>query len=300
MEESDYIWLNGKLVDWNDANTHILSHSLHYGLSVFEGLRFYETKKGPAIFRLNDHTIRLLDGIKNALMEFIYTKNEINSAIETLVKKNQLKSGYIRPHAYYGYGKMGLYPKGASVNLSISCWPWGSYLGEAPIKVKISKYKRIHPDTTNIHCKFGGHYVNSILAANDARSSGFDESILLDHNGNIAEGPAENFFIVKDKTLFTPKTDFIIKGITRDTILQIANDLGINTKETDLSPKDVYNANEAFFSGTAAEITSIKSIDNTRISNAPGEITSKIKQTYLDIVHGKIEKYNHWLTYIKK
>lgn len=300
MEETKFIWMDGKLVPWKDAKVHVLTHTLHYGLGVFEGIRFYETPKGPAVFRLKDHIKRLFDGAGKAFMKIPYTEEQINEAILKTVKENVVKTGYIRPIFFYGYGKMGLDPHGAPVNCSIAVWPWDPYLGEDAVKVKISTFMRLHPKTTKAECKICGHYVNSIFASCEAKAEGYEEALLLDYQGNIAEGPGENLFIVKDGKLLTPKLGNILHGITRKSIIQIAKDEGIEVEETTLTPEDMKNADEAFFTGTAAEVSPIKSLDGQKIGDsAPGPITAKIKEKFLDIVHGKEPKYDDWLTYVK-
>jgi len=231
MDQTKYIWVNGKLIRWKKARTHILTHALHYGGGVFEGARVYETPRGPAVFRLKEHTDRLFYSAKALSMEIPYSKEEINQAIVYTVKKNKLKEGYIRPIAYFGYGKMGLNPAGAPVDVAIACWPWGKYLSDKPIDVKISKYIRIHPKSGITDAKISGHYVNSIMAVNELAGTKFHEALFLDFKGNIAEGPGENFFIVKKGVVYTPTLGTILKGITRDSIFKIADYLGIRTKE---------------------------------------------------------------------
>ena len=215
MDEVDKIWMDGKLVPWKDAKVHVLTHTLHYGLGVFEGIRFYETPKGPAVFRLKEHVDRLFDGAEKSFMKVPFSKEEISKAILETIKVNGTKAGYIRPIFFYGYGKMGLDPHGAPVNCSIAIWPWGSYLGDEAVKVKTSSFMRIHPKTTHAECKICGHYVNSIFASCEAKAEGYQEALLLDYEGNIAEGPGENFFIVKDGKILTPKLGNILQGITR-------------------------------------------------------------------------------------
>ena len=300
MEEVDKIWMDGKLVPWKDAKIHVLSHTLHYGLGVFEGIRFYETPKGPAVFRLKAHVDRLFDGAKKSFMKVPYSKEEISKAILETIKVNGTKAGYIRPIFFYGYGKMGLDPHGAPVNASIAIWPWGSYLGDEAVKVKTSSFMRIHPKTTHAASKICGHYVNSIFASCEAKAEGYQEALLLDYEGNIAEGPGENFFIIKDGKLLTPKLGNILEGITRKSIIQLAKDEGIEVEETTLTPEDMKNADEAFFTGTAAEVSPIASLDDKQIGEkAPGPITAKIKEKFLDIVHGKNPKYEDWLSYVE-
>lgn len=298
MEETKYIWMDGKFVDWKDAKIHVLTHTLHYGLGVFEGIRFYDTPKGPAVFRLQDHTRRLFNGAKRCYMQVPFSEGEINKAICETIKKNSISAGYIRPIFYYGYGKMGLDPHGAPVNASIAVWPWGAYLGENAVKVMTSKFMRIHPDTTHADCKISGHYVNSIFASCEAKEKGFQEAILLDWKSNVAEGPGENIFVVKNNKLITPKLGNILQGITRKSIIEMAIDEGIEVDEIDVKVKDIYDADESFFTGTAAELTAIESLDGKKIGKeAPGPITKKLKALFMDVVKGKNKKYDSWLTY---
>lgn len=300
MKETEFIWMDGKFVKWKDAKIHVLCHSLHYGLGVFEGIRFYETDKGPAVFRLKDHTKRLFDGANKAMMKVPYSEGEINKAILDTIRKNKITNGYIRPIFFYGYRKMGLDPHGAPVNCSIAVWPWGSYLGEEAVKVMTSTFTRIHPRSTHADCKFCGHYVNSILASCEAKEKGYNEALLLNAEGFIEEGPGENFYIVKDGKIITPPLGNILPGITRKSIIQIAKDEGIEVEEKNIKLDDVYNADEAFFTGTAAEVSAIASIDDKKIGEAPGPITTKLKRIYMDVVHGKNKKYEGWLSYVNK
>lgn len=298
MEETKFIWMDGKIVAWQDAKIHVLTHSLHYGSAVFEGIRFYDTPKGPAVFRLKEHVKRLFDSAKVFSMNIPYSEEQIEKAILETVRVNEIKSGYIRPLIYFGYGKMGLGLEGAPVNVSIAVWPWGSYLGEKPIRVGISDFLRIHPKSSHMHAKISGHYVNSILAGEGIKARGFDEALLLDYEGNIAEGPGENFFIVKNNVLITPKLGTILPGITRDSIIKIAKDQGIKVEEKTLTKKDIVDADESFFTGTAAEITVIESIDNIKMKSSPGEITKKLKEIYMNVVKGTNSVYDSWLSYV--
>ncbi len=300
MESTEFIWMDGKFVKWKDAKIHVLTHTLHYGLGVFEGIRFYKTDKGPAVFRLKDHTERLFNGAKKAMMKVPFTKEEINKVIIETVRKNNIRSGYIRPIFFYGYGKMGLDPHGAPVNVSIAVWPWGKYLGEGSVKVKTSSFTRIHPKSTHADCKFCGHYVNSILASCEVKEKGYNEALLLNAEGFVEEGPGENFYIVKNGKIITPPLGNILPGITRKSVVQIAKDQGIELEERNLKLDEVYEADEAFFTGTAAEVTGIELIDDKKIGNAPGPITKKLRDLFMDIVHGKNEKYKDWLTYVNE
>ncbi len=301
MEKTEKIWMDGKLVKWEDAKVHVLTHSLHYGSGVFEGIRFYETDKGPAIFRLHDHLARLFHSASTLEMKVPFSPKEMEKAIVETVKANSVKSGYIRPLVYYGYGKMGLYPHGtpgAPVNVSIAVWPWGAYLGHDAVKVKVSSFLRVHPRSFVADAKVCGSYVNSINASLEAKREGFDEALMLDYKNLVSEGPGENIFMVKNGKLCTPSLGSILPGITRNSILQIAKDEKIGTAEKDISLEELKGADEVFFTGTAAEVTAIKQIDTTTIGDGKaGPITGKLGKMYLDIVHGKNKKYEKWLTY---
>lgn len=300
MEKVDLIWMDGDFVPWDNAKVHVLSHTLHYGDGVFEGIRFYETEDGEtAIFRLDEHLKRLISSAAALQMTVKYSNNELENAIKELIKKNNIKSGYVRPLIFYGYGKMGLHPKGAKLNICIAVWPWISYLGETMITVKTSSNIRIHPKSTHTDAKICGHYSNSLLAHLEALNSGYDEGLLLDYEGNVAEGPVENIFAVINKTLVTPPENNILAGITRNTIIKIARDLDIPLQERKISLDEIKKADEIFFTGTASEITGIKQIDDDIIADGnEGEITKKLKTIYTDTVHGKIKSYLHWLTYV--
>ena len=295
--ETDYIWLDGAFLPWEEAKIHVISHALHYGSGVFEGTRFYNTENGPAIFRLQDHTKRLFYSARAIGLTIPFSEDEVNQATKETVRKNKVESGYIRPLAFFGEGKMGLRPQGAKEHLCIACWPWGKYLADRPIRVKISKYIRIHPKSLVADAKVTGHYVNSILAVQEVLPQGYDEAMLLDFEGNIAEGPGENFFLVKNGVLHTPKLGNILAGITRQTIITLANDLGIETVERTIRPEEIWEADEAFYTGTAAEVTPIGEVDDKKIGNGEeGEVTAKLKKAYFDAVTGKNEKYPEWIT----
>lgn len=300
MDITSFIWMNGSFVPWEDAKIHILTHTLHYGLGVFEGIRVYKTSKGPAIFRLQDHVKRLYYSASAMKMEVPWSEKAMNEAIVETVRKNKLEQGYIRPIIYFGYGKMGLNPKGAPVDASVSCWPWGKYLAEGAINVKIVKTIRLHPKSGVTDAKVTGHYFNSINAVLELAGTSYDEALLLDYKGNIAEGPGENFFMVKKGVILTPPLGTILKGITRDTVVKLARDLGYPVKEQLLKPKDILGADEAFFTGTAAEITPIGSIDDQIIAaGKEGSITSVLKNAFMGIVTGKDKKYEKYLTIVK-
>jgi len=296
---TEKIWLNGKMTAWQNANVHVLSHALHYGSGVFEGIRFYETSKGPAIFRLKEHVARLFYSAKTLQMKIPHSRAKVSEAIHKTVQINKIPSGYIRPLAFFDYGKMGLNPVGAPVSLAIACWPWGSYLGGKPIRVKTSKLIRLHPKSVVADAKVCGHYVNSILASLEIQKTKFDEALFLDHKGFVAEGPGENIFFLKNGVLHTPKLGSILAGITRDTVVQIAKDLGVKTKEGNYKLRDFYAADEVFFTGTAAEVQPIASIDNKKIKDGKaGKFTTELRKTFLAAVAGEIPKYERWLTRI--
>ena len=300
MQTTELIWKNGELVPWADAKIHVLSHTLHYGGGAFEGIRFYNTSQGPAIFRLNDHVDRLFSSASALKMSMPYSKETVIEAIKDVVRMNKLPSGYIRPIVFYGYSKMGVNPVGNPVELVIACWPWGAYLPHDSIDIKTSSYIRIHPDSTIVDAKLCGHYVNSILASLELQGTHYHEAIFLDSKGLITEGVGENFFMVKDNVIYTPRLGGILPGITRDTVIKLARKLNIKVIEADISLDDAYQADEAFFTGTAAEVTAIRSINDKPLGkNAVGNITAKIKKTYLELVQGKLKDFMDYLTTIE-
>ncbi|CAM5779752.1 branched-chain amino acid transaminase [Castellaniella caeni] len=295
------IWYDGKLVPWRDATTHVLTHSLHYGLSVFEGVRAYKTDHGTAIFRLEDHTRRLFNSAHIYQIKIPYTREAISEAQIEVVRRNELESCYIRPIVFYGSEKMGVSPKGASVHVAIAAWAWGAYLGEEALKqgirVKISSYARQHVNVTMPRAKIASTYANSILANAEAQDHGYDEAILLDTNGFVAEGSGENLFIVRDGVLYEPDIACALTGITRASIHQIADDLGLQVVSRRLTRDDLYIADEAFFTGTAAEVTPIREIDGRQIGvGERGPITAQLQKAFFDAVSGKTPKYHHWLS----
>ncbi len=304
IQESKYIWMNGKYVPWKEAKIHVLTHSLHYGSGVFEGIRCYNTVKGPAIFRLEDHLKRLYKSAKTCFMDIPYSLEELSEATKKLVKLNELKECYIRPIVYRGYGEMGLNPTGSPVEVVIATWTWGAYLGEESlkkgVKAKISSYTRIASSALPSGVKITGSYINSVFAKMEALQSGYDEAIMLDSRGFVAEGPGENIFIVKDSILYTPSEHAeILLGITRDSIIKIAEDFEIKVKEVDISKEMLYEADEAFFTGTAVEVVPICEIDGKKIGDGkPGVVTLKLQKEYLDITRGKKSEYQNWLTYV--
>jgi len=302
MTKTKYIWFNGKFVKWEKAKIHVLSHGLHYGSGVFEGIRCYKTSKGPAIFRLKEHLERFFYSASCLEMKIPFSKEKVEKAILKTIKINKVKECYIRPIAFFGYGKMGLNPIGAPVNLAIAVWPWPAYLGgEKPVTVKISKYQRLTPQSIIPEAKICGYYINSIFASLDSQKSGFDEALLLDAQGYVAEGPGENIFMVKNRQLSTPALGAILPGITRDSCKEIAKDLNLSVKEKLITPQEIKSADEVFFTGTAAEICPIGKIDETLINQGKiGEITKKIKDIYQRIVHGQEKKYLKWLTFVKE
>ena len=297
------IWYDGKMVPWRDATTHVLTHSLHYGLSVFEGLRAYKTARGTAIFRLKEHTDRFFNSAHIYMMKLPYDKATLMDAQRQVVRENNLESCYVRPIAFYGSEKMGVSPKGAQVHIAIAAWPWGAYLGadglEKGIRVKTSSFARHHVNVTMARAKIASTYANSILANMEAVDHGYDEGLLLDVDGFVAEGAGENLFIVKDGAIIEPEIASALTGITRNTIHRLAKDLGLELLTRRLTRDDVYIADEAFFTGTAAEVTPIRELDGRQIgAGRRGPITEKIQTAFFDIVNGRSEKYHDWLAYV--
>jgi branched-chain amino acid aminotransferase len=301
-DRDGFIWKDGALVPWRDATTHVLTHSLHYGMAVFEGVRAYRQPDGSAaIFRLADHTRRLLDSARIFLMDIPFSEAELNTAQCETVKANQLDSCYLRPLAFYGSEKMGVAARGNTVHVAIAAWPWGAYLGEEGltrgIRVKTSSFSRHHVNVTMCRAKASGNYINSILANQEATMNGYDEALLLDVNGYVAEGAGENLFIVKDGVLIEPEVTSGLMGITRRTVIQLAEDLGIPFRSRLMTRDDVYLADEAFFTGTAAEVTPVRELDDRPIGpGTRGPITEKLQKAFFDVVNGVNPKYQHWLT----
>jgi len=301
--DAKYIWLNGAFQPFNDSNVHLLSHTLHYGLGAFEGIRAYETEAGGAIFRLSEHTERLFDAAKKINITIPYSKEELEAVQKEAMTKNKLQEGYIRPIVFLGSESMGLRAKDlVSVNVAVACWEWPSYMDPEAKKKGISIIKSPYQQYENplySNNKIIGTYINSIMALHDALAKNADEAILLDKNGFISEGSGENLFIIKDSKLLTPKTDFCLNGITRQTVIQIASDLGIEVEEKNLIFDELVDADEAFFSGTAVEITPITKVDNSVIgSGSIGPISERLQSKYSEIVCGKDTTYSDWLTYI--
>ncbi|PIT10022.1 branched chain amino acid aminotransferase [Snodgrassella alvi] len=302
-DRDGFIWFNGNLVDWRNAQTHVLTHTLHYGMGVFEGVRAYEAQNGTAIFRLQDHTRRLFNSAKITGMHLPYTQEQINQAHIEVVKANKLASCYFRPMAFYGSNKLGVAPDQDDVQVIVAAWPWGAYLGEEGmqrgIRVQISSFTRHHPNITMIKAKANGNYMNSIMANTEATRNGYDEAIMLDSNGFVAEGSGENIFIINDGKLYTPALDAALDGITRRTVMAIAADMQLTLTEKRITRDEVYCADEVFFTGTAAEVTPIREVDGRVIGcGTRGSLTTEIQQRYFEIVHGKNAKYESWLTYI--
>ncbi|MGB4911449.1 MAG: branched-chain amino acid transaminase [Candidatus Dechloromonas phosphoritropha] len=302
-DRDGFIWQDGQLVPWREATTHVLTHSLHYGMSVFEGVRAYKTERGTAIFRLEDHTNRLFNSAHIFQMAMPFDKATINEAHKEVLRANDLEAGYLRPIAFYGSEKMGVSPKGAKVHIVIAAWPWGAYLGEdgleRGIRVKVSSFTRHHVNISMVRAKASGHYINSILANNEVTNEGYDEAMLLDPEGYVAEGAGENLFIVKQGKLFTPDLTSCLEGITRATVLQIAAELGLSVQEKRITRDEVYCCDEAFFTGTAAEVTPIRELDGRQIGiGRRGPITAQIQAKYFDVVNGRSAQHDNWLAYI--
>jgi len=296
------IWMDGELVEWRDAKVHVLSHSLHYGCGAFEGVRAYKTDQGTAIFRLQEHTDRLFNSAKILRMPMSVTKEQVNQAQRDVVKANGLESGYLRPLIWYGSEKLGVSPKGNKVHVMVAAWAWGAYLGEEGmargIRVKTSSFNRHHVNITMTQAKAVSNYANSIMANNEALEDGYDEALLLDTAGFVSEGAGENVFIVKDGKIYTPDLSAgALNGITRNTIFHIAKDLGLEIVQKRITRDEIYIADEAFFTGTAAEVTPIRELDRIEIGiGSRGPITEKIQSAFFDVVNGRNPKYAGWLS----
>ncbi len=301
MEQSEFIWMNGEVVAWEEAQVHVLTHALHYGTSVFEGVRCYDTEIGPAIFRHQDHIDRLFRSAQAYFMEIPFSAEQIRAATLDLISRNQLRSCYIRPIAYRGYGSMGLFPLAVDVDLTIAVWEWGLYLGEDGkrdgIRAKISSWRRISPETLIPYAKAGGQYLNSILAKVEVHKAGYDEAILLDHVGNVCEGTGENIFVVRDGVISTPPmTSSILEGISRDSIIKIASDMGHEVVVREIAADELAIADEIFLTGTAAEMVPVRELDDRPVGTGqPGEITKALLAVYEDALHGRDERYRDWL-----
>jgi branched-chain amino acid aminotransferase len=305
FEKVDKIWMNGKMVNWDDAKIHVLSHVIHYGSSVFEGARCYKTKKGPAVFRLEEHTRRLFNSAKIYRMKIPYSEEEINRVIVDLIKINQLEQCYIRPVVYRGYEQLGVDPTGCPVEVSIAVWRWGAYLGagalENGVPVCVSSWNRMAPNTMPDMAKSGANYMNAQLIKLEAKEHGYVEGIALDVFGFVSEGSGENVFIVRDGTLITPPfSASILPGITRNTVIFLALDMGIKVIEQNIPREALYIADEVFFTGSAAEITPINSVDKVQVGNGKcGPVTRKLQERFFGIVSGGAEDSYNWLTYVK-
>jgi len=303
MRETNKIWMNGELVDWADATVHVGSHGLHYGTGVFEGIRAYETERGTAIVRLEEHLARLAHSAQILSMDLPYSTDQLRSACWELIAVNELPSCYLRPIAFYGFGELGVSAKGNPVDVAIMSWPWGSYLGDEAlrrgIRAKISTWQRIGPNVVPHTAKATGVYLNSMLATMEVRRAGYEEAILLTSEGYVADGPGENIFVVRDGVLYTPDlATSILPGITRDAVIQIAQDLGHRVVEKQLIRADLYLADEIFMCGTAAEVTPLREVDDQTVGHGePGPVTLEIQEAYLDTVHGRSERWSHWLEY---
>jgi branched-chain amino acid aminotransferase len=297
------IWMDGAMVEWGEARVHVLTHTLHYGLGLFEGIRCYKTERGPAIFRLPEHVDRLFEGAQIIGIQIPFSAEQITAAIRQTVRDNALEECYIRPLVYVGYGKLGLNPLGIPIRVAIAAWPWGAYLGEeglaSGIRVRISSFTRHHPNIMMTKAKVVGNYANSQLAKVEAIQTGYDEALLLDPAGYVAEGSGENVFMVRNGVLKTPPLMSILEGITRASVVELARLEGIPLREEPLSRDEIYIADELFFTGTAAEITPVREVDKRPIgSGKPGPLTKRLQRQFFDIVHGQDERFKEWLTYV--
>jgi branched-chain amino acid aminotransferase len=301
LQETDKIWMNGELVDWADATVHVGAHGLHYGTGVFEGIRCYETDKGPAVFRLTDHLDRLHNSARLLYMDIPYTVDELKAASMELISANGLPECYLRPIAFFGYGELGVATAGNPVVTVIMSWPWGTYLGDEGLKngirCKISSWQRVGPNTIPHASKATGIYLNSMLAVTEANRAGYDEAILLTADGYIADGSGENVFVIKDGKVSTPPlSTSILPGITRDSVIQILQDLGYTVEEKNIIRSDLVTADEVFMCGTAAEVTPVREVDDHEIG-PPGPVTKELQTAYLDTCRGKSERWAQWLEY---
>ena len=295
------IWKDGKLVDWRDANLHMLTHSLHYGMAVFEGVRAYKTIDGTAIFRLREHTQRLFNSAKIFQMAIPFDMDTLIEAQKEVVRANQLESCYLRPLVWIGSEKMGVSARGNTIHVGIAAWPWGAYLGEEGLKrgirVKTSSFTRHHVNVSMVRAKASGYYINSILANQEVTAEGYDEALLLDTDGYVSEGAGENVFLIRNGKIYTPDLASCLDGITRDAVLTMARDLAIDVIEKRITRDELYCADEAFFTGTAAEITPIRELDNRQIGiGSRGPVTEKLQSLFFDVVGGMAPQYQHWLT----
>jgi branched-chain amino acid aminotransferase len=303
MNQADFIWMNGETVRWEDAKVHVLTHALHYGSAVFEGVRAYETTRGTAVFRHREHLERLHRSAELYYMELPYTLERLREATHELIRANKLRSCYIRPIAFRGYGEMGLFPLNAPVDVVIAVWPWGAYLGEEGqrhgIRCKVASWRRMSTDSFIPEAKASGQYLNSILAKVESAKAGYDEAIMLDHHGNVSEGSGENVFVVRDGHIFTPPMHAsILDGITARSVRQIADDLGFHVVERPISRGELYQADEVFLTGTAAEVVPVRAIDD-HLLGEPGELTVAIQSRFFEAIQGKREEYLEWLDVVE-
>ncbi len=301
MQETEKIWFNGELVDWAEARVHVGAHGLHYGTGVFEGIRCYATDRGPAVFRLREHLERLDASARLIYMPLPYTVDELRRATHDLLSANALEECYVRPIAFFGYGELGVHTASNPVDVAIMSWPWGAYLSEegqrSGIRTMISSWRRVGPNTIPHAAKATGVYLNSMLATHEAARAGYDEAIMLTDDGYVADGPGETIFVVKNGTISTPPlSTSILPGITRDTVVQLARDLGYEVVERPVIRTDLYLADEVFMTGTAAEVTPVRSVDDHELGAGP--VTGELQQTYWEVVRGKRERYSDWLDYV--
>ena len=304
MQKSEWIWMNGDFVPWDEANVHVLSHGLHYGTGVFEGIRCYPTDHGPAVFRHREHLQRLASSAGLYHLDLPYEVDELQAATQELIRRNGLDSCYIRPIAFRGYGEMGLYATSAPIEVIIAVWPWGAYLGEEGkrrgIRAKVSGWRRISPASLIPHAKASGQYLNSILAKTESAKAGYEEAILLDERGSVCEGSGENIFVVRDGVIATPgHTSSILDGISRRSVIQIAGDLGYTVVERDVARAELYLADEVFLCGTAAELVPVREIDDRELGD-PGEVTRVIQAKFDDALHGRAQEYLEWLDLVEQ
>jgi len=302
LDKGKRIWINGQLIDWDNAKIHVLTHALHYGTAVFEGMRCYETDRGPAIFRLHDHVRRLINSAKIYLMDFRYNADEITQAIRSVVKVNGFRECYIRPIAYCGYGEMGVNPLRNKVDMAIACWGWGTYLGEDALKngvrCIVSSWRKTNSQSLPAQAKSSANYANSALAKIEALKLGCDEAIMLNESGLVAEGTGENIFQVKHGVLYTPPASSgILGGITRDTVIQLAQETGVDCRESEISREELYISDEVFLTGTAAELTPIRELDGRKIGDGNYPVTRKLQAAYQDAVKGR-SKHTEWLDHV--
>jgi branched-chain amino acid aminotransferase len=306
MLESKLIWMNGELVEWKQAKVHVLTHALHYGTAVFEGIRCFSTERGPEVFRLREHIVRLIDSTKIYLMNFPLSVDEICRAVKETVAANRLQDCYVRPIAYYSYGEMGINPLPNKVSLAIAAWEWPTYLGEKAekegLRCQVSSWRRIHASAMPPQAKATANYANASLAKIEALKAGYDEAIMLNQENHVAEATGENVFKVKEGIIGTPPASAgALRGITRDTIIQVAKDMGIEFSRTEFSREELYTSDEVFLTGTAAGVTAVREVDGRKIGNGTEwPVTARLRAAYLDIVHGKMAKYNKWLDYVQQ